>query len=232
MSFYRAKTRAENKNVYDANRLAVFNKPPIKKGDLYVEHNEIVGGDLTIGGDLRAKNYYASGNYYLNNYILIPYGTIIQSAAVNIPDGWLSCDGTAYLKTAYQNLYNAIGNTYGTWSNTDLSFNVPDIRGRVIIGENHNSTYVDSSYNFATTGGEEKHTLTIDEMPAHNHTSISDTGLISKSTGGSNTPTGVDSNNPGGELNITSITTLDSNGGGQSHNNMQPYIVLRYLIKY
>jgi len=66
-------------------------------GNLFVDNYERVGGDmdicgnLTIGGDLQAKSYYANKrNFYLDNYLLIPYGTIIQSAAVTVPDGF-SC---------------------------------------------------------------------------------------------------------------------------------------------
>jgi hypothetical protein len=91
MSFFRVKSRQTNSGVFLQNRLATFTSPPMRTGDLYVEKNEIVGGNLdvsgnlTIGGDLRAKNFYASGNYYLDNYVLIPAGTIIQSAATTIP---------------------------------------------------------------------------------------------------------------------------------------------------
>jgi microcystin-dependent protein len=233
MSFFRAKNRAVNKNVYDANRLAEFNRPPIKKGDLYVEHNETVGGDLTIGGDLKARNYYASGNYYLNNYILIPYGTIIQSAAVNIPDGWLLCDGSSLLKIDYTNLFNAIGTTYGGTNLTDY-FNIPNLNKRVIVGaitDDNDVSY--NSYKLAGTGGEEKHTLTTAEMPSHTHTTNPGEGYGLINYNNANTMNS--SVNDGLEPNLyTSPNTLTINpqGGGHSHNNMQPFIALYYLIKY
>lgn len=77
---------------------------PIRSGSLFVEKDETigedlnVGGDLQVGGDLSAKNFYSNqGNFYLDNYMLIPYGTVIQSAAVTIPQGWLLCNGASIL---------------------------------------------------------------------------------------------------------------------------------------
>ena len=62
-------------------------------------------GNLTIGNELTANSFYAkSGNFYLDNYLLIPYGTIIQSAAVNVPAGWLLCDGASVVKSIYLHL--------------------------------------------------------------------------------------------------------------------------------
>ena len=65
-----------------------------------------MGGNLSIGGQLSARSFYANrGNFYLDNYILITYGTIIQSVAVNIPEGWLLCNGASIVKNSYLNLY-------------------------------------------------------------------------------------------------------------------------------
>jgi microcystin-dependent protein len=235
MSFFRAKNRAVNKNIHDANRLAEFNKPTIKKGDLYVENNQNIGGELNVGGDLKARNYYASGNYYLNNYILIPYGAIIQSAAVNIPDGWLLCDGSSLLKVDYTNLFNAIGTTYGGSDLTNY-FNIPNLNKRVIVGAITNNTDVSyNSYKLAGTGGEEKHTLTISEIPSHTHKSNANsdgTARLITSTG-NNTAYQVDSSSGEPDL-YAPLQTLSiyATGGGKDHNNMQPYIALYYLIKY
>lgn len=245
MSYYRAKNRSINKNVLFDNRTTRFLSPPIHTGDLYVDRNETVGGDmdicgnLTVGQDLRARSYYANGgNFYLDNYLLIPYGTIIQSAAINVPDGWLDCNGSLKLRTQYVNLYNAIGYTYsgGVYSGSDLSFNVPDIRGRVAVGSGTGSGL--TARTLGATGGAETHTLTVGEMPSHDHTSNANgggspgaLGLISIT--GSNTQNAEV--NGGNEPDLyANPVALDINntGGGSAHNNMQPYIVFRYLIKY
>ncbi len=96
--------------------------------------------------------------------MIIPYGTIIQSAAVNIPNGWLVCNGAEILNETYMNLYIAIGYTYG---GSGDYFKVPDIRGRTIIGEGQGTDL--TNRNLGTTGGAETHTLTSSEMPSHTH---------------------------------------------------------------
>nr|DAP00299.1 MAG TPA: tail fiber protein [Caudoviricetes sp.] len=60
-------------------------------------------------------------------------GMIIASASVNIPEGFLLCDGSAISISTYINLYNAIGNAYGN-GNGSTTFNIPDLRGEFIRG--------------------------------------------------------------------------------------------------
>ena len=248
MSYMRAQSRAINKNVYFENRLTTFTNPPIYTGDLIVERDETVRGNLTVGNSLHANSYYATGNYYLNNYILIPAGTIIQSAAINLPGGWFDCNGASYNATVYLDLYAAIGTTYGGASGV---FNVPDMRGRVGVG-------FGSAYTLGQSAGEERHTITASEMPSHTHTGTTASdgahthssnavggaspGLAYRS--GANTGTTFDSTS--NELDLFNTTALTINSAGAhthtfttasagsdaSHNNMQPYVVLRYLIKY
>ncbi len=117
MPYPRAKSRSINQTVYYDNRLSSFVKQPMQIGNLAVEKDETVGGNmnvggnLRIGGDLSATNFYANnGNFFLDNYILIPYGTIIQSAAINTPNGWLLCNGASILHHFALKMRN--GNSY------------------------------------------------------------------------------------------------------------------------
>ena len=232
MSFIRQKNRATNNNVFFQNRLTTFTNPPMKTGDLYVEKNEdisgnlVVHGNLTVGQNLTANNFYATGNYYLDNYILIPAGTIIQSAAINAPSGWFDCDGRILNTSTYVDLFSAILYTYG---GSDASFNIPDIRGRVCVGSGSGSTL--TNRNLGAIGGEENHQLSVSEMPSHTHS------LTRRANADSGS---YDTNN--GHQDESSAATTDredlgpfntnSTGSSASHNNMQPFIVMRYLIKY
>lgn len=161
-----------------------------------------------------------------------PIGTIHQFAGANSPDGWLFCKGHDLLKEDYPELYEVLGTTYGTPSDEDY-FRLPDFCGRVPVGHNATGGSGLSERTLGEADGEEEHTLTVDEMPSHTHThnSTNSLGLITQN--GTGTVTGTDSSS--GEPNVgASVTalTISSQGGGDSHNNMQPYLVVHYIIKY
>ena len=241
MSFRRTQSRAINHHVFLDNRLTNFVGEHVHYGDLIIERDLLVNGNLTVKKDIRARSFYATGNFYLDNYILVPAGTIVQSAAINTPDGWLTCNGALLNKIAYVDLFVAIGNLYGG-APTDLSFNLPDLRGRVGIGAIGDGLISGLSERLmGTSGGAETHTLTTGEMPSHshgvtdpghNHSYINNTGdqsvnnIITSETAADQEDYGATTGNS-----ITGITIINA-GGGNAHNNMQPFLVIRYLIKY
>jgi hypothetical protein len=118
---------------------------------------------------------------------------------------------------------------FGTW----VAFGA----GRVLIGEGSDSddqpTPETVSFTAGDEDGEYNHTLTKDEMPSHSHTSVhGQSSGIGRPTGFYSVSTSVGPNNfGGGTLNDNwGSSTTSSTGGGQSHNNLQPYIVV-YMWK-
>lgn len=149
-----------------------------------------------------------------------------QSASINQPNGWFDCDGRSLNVELYANLFNSISYTYG---GSGTNFNIPDIRGRVCIGSGTGTSL--SARNLGSVGGEENHTLTINEMPSHTHSltrrSNPDNGAFDTgSTHQDESSAATTDRDDLGPFNT------NSTGSGLSHNNMQPFIVLRYLIKY
>lgn len=143
-------------------------------------------------------------------------GEIIEYAGESIPGGYLVCDGSAISRTEYSELFDVIGTLYGSGDGS-TTFNLPDLRGRVVTG----LSTTNSNFNvLGKTGGEETHTLTINEMPSHNHKMYSPASVT--------VATGSNYGIP--DMNISTTPTTNT-GGGQAHNNLQPYITINYLIR-
>lgn len=157
-----------------------------------------------------------------------PVGTILIYSGSSAPTGWLICDGSAISRTDYADLFDVIGTTYGNGDGS-TTFNIPNLKGKIPVGCNSNDTSFDT---IGETGGEKTHTLTVNEMPSHKHNGMEWLGNsqynMSLNTG--SLTTGYKINWAGGSDN-NKIQTA-SEGGGQAHNNLQPYIVMNYIISY
>jgi microcystin-dependent protein len=98
-----------------------------------------------------------------------PTGAYMGFATLNVGDGWLLCDGREVSRTTYAGLFAAIGTVHGAGDGT-TTFNLPDARGRSLIGSGTGgSLAVFRDINSPYTG-EETHTQSISEMPVHSHT--------------------------------------------------------------
>ena len=149
----------------------------------------------------------------------IPIGMVVEFPSDNIPDNWLLCNGQAVSRTDYAELFAAIGTTWGAGDGS-TTFNVPTKEGLVTVGKKTS----DSDFNtLGKTGGEKEHTLTVDEMPAHNH-GVS----FSSGTGEYNTAARGDGNDQ--EMGYA-FTSVSSTGEGKAHNNLQPYTTSNFIIK-
>ena len=147
----------------------------------------------------------------------IPAGVIEMFGGSSAPTGYLLCDGSAVSRTTYSKLFTAIGTTYGAGDGS-TTFNVPNLKGKVAVGLDSADTSFDA---LGETGGEKTHTLSVAEMPSHSHSlpNYYFTAEGAYNVAGSN-GTGT-----------AGSAVTGSVGGGGAHNNLQPYIVLNYIIK-
>ncbi|KYF89548.1 hypothetical protein BE20_20165 [Sorangium cellulosum] len=167
---------------------------------------------------------------------LVPVGTIIAyggGVAFYVPDGWLVCNGATYKSNDYPDLATVIQHAYAGQSPIAADeFRVPDLRTRVPVG-------VGSGYTLGSTGGSATHNLTSDEMPVHSH-DVDDPGHSHEVR---RCITTDDEENciynsivKGASYQRTTEATtgisIKNTGGSKPHNNMQPYTVVNYLIKY
>lgn len=158
-------------------------------------------------------------------------GDLKQSVRSEDFEGWLICNGQAISRTIYQDLYALIGDTFGAGDGV-TTFNLPDVRGRV-IGSVGASSISAPTHCTGEQVGFETHTLTIPEIPSHSHGTNSNApsiGLVQRT--GSNTAVEFDGSL--GELDLINAAnlTINSTGGSQAHNNMQPTIFLGNTFMY
>lgn len=145
------------------------------------------------------------------------------------PRGWAFCDGQILPINQNQSLYSLLGTTYGGDGRT--SFALPDMRGRtpIHVGRSEGG----SDHREGQKSGEETHTLAANEMPQHSHTA-----QASSAVGNTPVPSGAvlaSSLNEiyreaSGSLVSMRSGTIANVGGGQAHENMQPYLAVNFCI--
>lgn len=214
-------------------------------GTLQLENLAVTNGkvaDATLTG---AK--LANGTITLANLasalvnLLVPVGSILATAQGGAPSGYLLCDGAAVSRTgATLDLFNAIGTAYGV-GNGSTTFNLPDLRGRVLVGVDGAAGRLASNDARGNAGGTETHTLTSSQMPVHSHT-VNDPGhshpirldsAIDANPGlrwGSGIGNFIGSDGVYIGHKQTGIT-LGNSGSGTAHNNMQPYQIGNWIIR-
>jgi len=168
----------------------------------------------------------------------VPTGGVMSYIAATAPTGWLLCDGAAVSRTTYADLFTVISTTYGVGDGS-TTFNVPNLKGRVPVGLDSGQTEFDA---LAETGGAKTHSLTTSQIPVHAHDithfhtheirasvgSFSNNATDLYISGG----TAVASTFGTSRQPISQSTSTSGNAGsGGSHNNLQPYLVLNYIIK-
>lgn len=154
-------------------------------------------------------------------YADAPIGSIQAYGGSSAPWGWLLCQGQAISRTTYAELFNVIGTSFGSGDGS-TTFNIPDLRGKTLVGYNSSETEFNA---IGKTGGTKTVTLTVAQIPAHTH-SLGYAGNIYAGNG----PTGywTDYDSP---TTAYSRSTQANTGGGGAHNNLQPYNTVNYIIK-
>ena len=144
------------------------------------------------------------------------------------PKGWAMCNGQLLPINQNQALFSLLGTTYG--GNGQTTFALPNFQGKVPI---HSAR----GYTLGQTGGAQAHSLTVSEMPAHNHVlqgsnSVGDAvNPRPLNTGGA-----VFARDPGSAYgaaaNLVALApgSVTNVGGSQPHQNMQPYLTLNFCI--
>lgn len=180
-------------------------------------------GQVYVAGNLRATTI-SQGSANEQSGLLVPPGTVVPYCASSSPIGWFLCNGSSYSIITYKPLFDVIGYTFGG-GESGGTFQVPDLRGRLILGYSTGISNI-SNKEIGDIGGSETHTLTVPEMPSHNHTVD-----IDSISGWEESAYSVDGA-PYRPNKGSGIFTTNSTGGGQSHPIMQPYMALNYIIKY
>lgn len=161
---------------------------------------------------------------------ICPIGAITMWGVATPPRGWLICNGAEVSRTEYADLFAVIGTYYGS-GNGSTTFNLPNLMGKVPVGLDSTQTEFDT---LGEAGGEKTHQLTSPEMPEHIHLlTANDNISAAAGSGYYHLPSAIEGYAAGTAQTIFYNSTKTSIAGeNQAHNNLQPYIVLNYIIKF
>lgn len=205
---------------------------------------DIASTGATVTGDVNATTLKQAG------FALLPVGVVLPYGGSSAPSGYLLCYGQAISRTTYADLFAAIGTTYGTGDGS-TTFNLPDFRGRVVAGKDDmggsaasrltSSYFGASGASLGSVGGSESHTLTKAQIPTGITSSGTNSISVLSTPSVQNTSTGLSAQGGGAVGVATFITQVYSTGdnnisvtsnntSGNAHNNVQPTIILNYII--
>lgn len=142
------------------------------------------------------------------------------------PKGWAMCNGQFLPINQNQALFSLLGTTFG--GDGRVNFALPDLRGRTPI-------HVGSGHTLGERGGEQAHTLSISEIPTHQHALNNTNQAVSTNIPAAgislgNTAPNQVYNASGQNLVAMNPASVSNIGGSQAHLNMQPFLALNFCI--
>jgi microcystin-dependent protein len=140
------------------------------------------------------------------------------------PEGWAFCNGQVLPIAENEALFNLIGTTYG--GDGQETFALPDLQGRLPVQQGN-------GLSLGQAAGAESVTLSVQQLPIHNHAFLGSTNQA----GTTNPPSNVVGQIPAGNVYIQDQTglalvpeSLLPDGGSQPHDNFQPYLCISFII--
>jgi microcystin-dependent protein len=139
------------------------------------------------------------------------------------PAGWAFCDGSLLPISENETLFNLIGTTYG--GDGEETFALPDLRGRIPI-------HMGNGFVFSQAAGVETVTLTVNQIPQHNHLPVASANQGDQS-GPANGVWAASTLNQFSSA-VPSVNldpgALQISGGSQPHDNMMPFLAVNFIL--
>jgi microcystin-dependent protein len=216
----------------------------------------VPSGSLVNGTPYAVVYMHASTEFILLGFDANPYniplGGILPYVGASAPNNSFALAfGQAISRTTYSALFSLIGTTFGAGDGS-TTFNIPDLRGRVLAGKDDmggvsanrlagNQAGITGT-TLGSAGGDKLHTLTSGQMPSHTHTGSTSTdgahthtydkaGPILTGSFGGNAFSGyfTEVTSSAGSHNHTFTTSATGSDG--AHNNVQPTIIVNYILR-
>lgn len=218
----------------------------------------VASGVMIAGTPYQLVYFSSAGEFILMNFVsnpyIIPVGALLPYCGTSAPNSnFVLPYGQAVSRTTYSVYFSLVGTTFGVGDGS-TTFNILDVRGRVIAGlDNMGGTSANrltgaiTSFNgdvFGSAGGTETITLDTTMIPSHMHTGTTAsngahthtvavgatfTGTGFSIAGGSNVSFPTNTTSSDGAH--THTFTSDGTGGGGAHDNVQPTIILPYILR-